>query len=113
MKIHLPSDAKRPQDWAFMDNLEIIFKPLPSNQPGVLDGSVSGEMWRGFLEATREEVLSSLGDYRTLRNDIEFYPASLEPMREELKRIQRNYIRDMSALYRQASRTYRNLGGGL
>ena len=112
MKIQLPSD-QRDTDWDFMDNLEIIFKPLPSNQPGVLDGSVSGKMWRSFLETTRSEVLGQLGDYRRLRNDISFYPASLEPMREELKRIQRNYIRDMAALYRQASRTYRNLGGGV
>lgn len=99
------------QDWAFMDCLDIIFQPLPDYKPGLMNNSVSGQVWQGFLADTRTEILDALRDYRELRRDMGFIPASLQSTREELKRIRRNHIREMTALYRQASRTYRNLAG--
>ncbi len=99
------------QDWAFMDCLDIIFQPLPEPRPSVMNNSVSGQVWQGFLNDMRAEILDSLREYRELRSDIGFIPASLQPAREELKRVRRNQIRDMTALYRQACRTYRNLAG--
>lgn len=99
------------QDWAFMDCLDIIFQPLPEGQASIVANSVSGQVWLGFLDATRHEILEALREYRELRSDMGFIPASLQSTREELKRIRRNHIRDMTALYRQAHRTYRNLAG--
>lgn len=99
------------QDWAFMDCLDIIFQPLPEARPGMLANSVSGQVWQAFLAETRDEILLALKEYRTLRQDNGFIPASMQPAREELKRLRRDHIRDMTALYRQSVRTYRNLAG--
>lgn len=99
------------QDWAFMDCLDIIFQPLPEGRGGYVANSVSGQVWEQFLRETRLEILESLRVYRTLRSDQGFIPASMHVTREELKRIRCNHIRDMTALYRQAVRTYRNLAG--
>lgn len=78
---------------------------------GWLDGSISGRCWHSFMEQVRGDLLNRLQAYRDTAQSGEFQPATLNSLREERRRIERLYIRDLVGLYQQAAQQYKSLSG--
>lgn len=98
----------------FWLELEYMLQSAEANglDEGYLKGSLSGESWKIFLGAVRDEVLERLAAYR--REDERhagFCASSLSSYREERRKIERAYLRDLVTLYKNAERAYKTVSG--
>lgn len=101
-------------DGPFWLELEHMLQSAEANglDEGHLKGSLSGESWKMFLGTVRDEVLERLAAYR--REDethAGFCASSLSNYREERRKIERAYLRDLVTLYKNAERAYKTVSG--
>ncbi len=80
---------------------------------GHMKGSLSGESWKAFLKMVSDEVLERLEAYRreSERPVSGFCASSLGSYREEKKKIERAYLRNLVVLYKSAERAYKTVSG--
>ncbi len=90
---------------------EMLQSQVLEQQTGYMNGSMSGESWRAFLKTVRDEVLERLQAYRVNDGNIDFCASSLGPYREERRKLERTYMRDLVVLYHSAERAYKTLNG--
>lgn len=79
---------------------------------GYMNGTMSGESWKAFLQTVRDETIARLRAYRDGGFDQSVFRAStLQPYCEERMRIERDYLANLAALYASASAAYKSLTG--
>ena len=106
--------VKKTEERPFWQELEDMLQSSVFNddeQDGYLRGSMSGESWKAFLKMVRDEVLERLDAYQAEGQSTGFCASTLGPYREEKKKIERAYLRNLMVLYRSAERTYKSLSG--
>lgn len=106
--------VKKTEERPFWQELEEMLQSSVFNddeQDGYLRGSMSGESWKAFLKMVRDEVLERLDAYQADGQSAGFCASTLGPYREEKKKIERAYLRNLMVLYRSAERTYKSLSG--
>lgn len=112
MAVSQPGRAEKIDDAPFWQELEAMLhsSALEDGDEGYLKGSMSGESWKAFLKMVRDEVLQRLEIYQS-ENQTGFCASTLGPYREEKKKLDRAYLRNLMVLYRSAERAYRSLSG--
>jgi hypothetical protein len=95
----------------FWQEIEDILLSTAPDDTGFLTGSMTGESWRAYLQELRAEILDRLEMYRSYADRGGFCASTLGPYRDERQKIERVYLRNLTALYRNAERSYRTLSG--
>lgn len=106
--------AQEQSDGPFWLELEHMLQSadIHALDEGHLKGSLSGESWKAFLKMVRDEVLERLDAYRRDREGQEgFCASSLSNYREEKRKIERAYLRNLVVLYKSAERAYKTVSG--
>ena len=104
--------AGKAEEKPFWEDLEAMLEASVLEDEGYMKGSMSGESWKAFLKMVRDEVLERLDAYRRQSDPSSgFCASSLGPYREEKKRIERAYLRNLVVLYKSAERAYKTVSG--
>lgn len=106
---------KKPQEErAFWLELEDMLQSAEAYEldEGYMKGSLSGESWKAFLKMVRDEVLERLEACRTEAGKTSgFCASSLGNYREEKRKIERAYLRNLAVLYKSAEKAYKTVSG--